>query len=105
LNGLGQRNGWRQVKKNMRLVRHAVDGDRSNFLIAANACQIRPEFRLDIFGDRGLTIFCAEDEMNMIFDERRETWLCRPFMALILIHRTHRSRGGLNNFALRASQS
>jgi hypothetical protein len=70
LNGLGQRNGWRQVKKNMRVIRHAVDGDRGHFLIAADACQVGPEFRLDIFGYGGLTIFCAEYEMNMIFDER-----------------------------------
>ncbi len=50
-NGIGQRNGGWQVEKKMRMVRHPVDSDRYHFLIAANACQIRPEFRLDIFGD------------------------------------------------------
>ena len=84
LNGLGQRNRWRQMKKNMRVVRHAVDGDWSHFLVAADACQLRPEFRLGILGDGGLTIFCAENEMNMIFDERVRHVLCRPFRALIL---------------------
>ena len=50
-NGIGQRNGWRQVKKKMRVVRHPVDGDCGHLLIAADASQIGPEFRLDIFGN------------------------------------------------------
>src|SRR3954452_22292574 len=68
----------------MRVVRHAVDRNRGHFLVAADACQIRPEFRLDILGDGGLTILCAEDEMDVIFDERVRHGLCRPFRALIL---------------------
>lgn len=31
-----------------------------------------------------LTIFCAEDKMNMVLDERVRHGLCRPFRALIL---------------------
>jgi hypothetical protein len=89
LNGLGQRNSWRKVKKNMRVVRHAVDSNRGHFLVAADASQIGPEFRLDIFGDGRLTVFCAEDKMDMIPDERVRHGLCRPFRALILILLTY----------------
>src|SRR6476661_5422730 len=41
LNSLGQRNGWRQVKKNMRVVRHAVDRNWSHFLVATDATHSR----------------------------------------------------------------
>jgi hypothetical protein len=54
----------------MRVVGHAIDSNRGHFLIAADACQIRPEFGLDILGYGGLTIFGAEDEVDVIFDER-----------------------------------
>src|SRR5215831_20281898 len=63
LNGLSQRNCWRQVKKNMRVVRHAIDRNRGHSLIAADAGHVRPEFRLDVFGYGWLTIFCAERQM------------------------------------------
>lgn len=84
LNGLGQRNGWRQVKQKMRVVRHAVDSNWSHSLVVADASQIRPEFRLNILGNGGLTIFCTEHKMEMIFNERVRHELCRPFRALIL---------------------
>src|SRR6478609_9006216 len=58
------------MKQNMRVVGHAIDSNRGHFLIAADAGQIRPELRLHIFGYGGLTIFGAEDEMDVIFDER-----------------------------------
>jgi hypothetical protein len=88
LNGLGQRNGWRQVKQKMRVVRHAIDSYWSDFLVAADASQIRPEFRLGIFGYGGLTIFCTEHEMEMIFNERVRHELCKPFQGFdsILLH-------------------
>src|SRR6478752_954721 len=58
------------MKQNMRVVGHAIDSNRGHFLIAADAGQIRPELRLHIFGYGGLTIFGAENEMDVIFDER-----------------------------------
>jgi hypothetical protein len=104
LNGLGQRNGWRQVKQKMRVVRHAIDSDWSHLLVAADASQIRPEFRLGIFGYGRLTIFCAEHKMEMILNERVRHELCQPFQGFdcISLFPFPTYAGGLNNSALRA---
>jgi hypothetical protein len=69
LDGLCKRHDRRQMKKHMSVVCHAIDRNCGHALITADAGHVRPKFRLDIVGYRGLTIFGAEDEMDMILDE------------------------------------
>jgi hypothetical protein len=82
LDGLGQRHILRQMKQYMSVVRHAVDGNRSHSLIAADTRHVRPQLRLDGFGDGWPAVLCTEDEMDVVFDERVGHELMSPFQGL-----------------------
>jgi hypothetical protein len=79
LNGLGERGILREMKQDVRVVRHAIDGDCSHPLVAADAGHVRPQLGLDGFGDSWEAAFCAEDKMNVVLNEGVRHGSMSPF--------------------------
>ena len=53
------------MEQDMYMVVRPIDCDRLNSLVVADAGHIGPQFRLHVLGDESLSLFCAENQMNV----------------------------------------
>src|SRR5437660_528693 len=85
------------MKQRVRVVVGSIDGDWCDLPIMKNACHVRPELRLQVFGNQLLTLFGAEDYVEMVFGIGMRHF-CRPSRARgVILPVPHRSHSGLNN--------
>ena|ERR1700749_1990471 len=84
LDGLSQCDGRWEMKQDMRVLGHTIDGNSRHCVVATNASQIRPELRPNIFSNDWLAIIRSENKMDVIFNEGVRQGLCRPFRARII---------------------
>ena len=57
------------MKQYVCVIIHSANGNGSHFLVLANSSHLRPQFRSNVFGNNFDAIFCAENQVQMIFDK------------------------------------
>src|SRR5579859_4379874 len=67
--GMRKHHCGRQMKKNMGMVVHTVDGDGSHLLVAADAGDVGPELRLNFLRNEFAAVLGSENQVNVDFHE------------------------------------
>ena len=60
---------FRQRKQGMNVVLGAADNERGTIPLSENACLIRVKFFFEFFGNPGLSMLCAGDEVDQVLDK------------------------------------
>jgi hypothetical protein len=51
VDGIGERQGWRDLDEQMNVIVHPADGVNENFVVLADACGVGPHSGLEFFWD------------------------------------------------------